>query len=229
MELERRRLLAVVAAGAVAGCGTSGSDATETDDSERASGGDGTATPTSTATPSAATPTPTATPSETPTPSSTPTATDTPTRSPTPTETTTPTSTPTPTATPTPVDPGEPGFSASAYDGTSGDEVEIPVSTGEFDTLHLVVGDEEEVNFEVAASILDGTGDFAVTVVVDTDAGGSDSAWLTSAADGDTVSITATAAGENLEEMGIASYPLELYESPDRSTRVDSATLSLTP
>lgn len=119
--MNRRRFLALVGTGALAGCpafpeseDTPASDPTPTatrsptatEESDATPGGPTTVPTTATASPATATeiPTPSPTPTESPTPtaSATPTETPSPTPSPTPTASPTPTPTPSPTPTPTP-------------------------------------------------------------------------------------------------------------------------------
>jgi len=211
----------------VAGCTSSNTEDTPTD-AAPASTGTGTATPTPTARP---TPTDSPTESASPTPTPTATATETPTAtdSPTPTETptATPTETPTPTTSPTPFSRGA-GFPHGVVTGPSGGTIEIAVALGEYDELHLVVGDEDAVNFEVSAAVGDGTGDGGVTVVFDTDAGGSDATWLRAADGGDPVSVENVVNPNGVETLDPASYDAALYETADGGEAIDVATVAVT-
>ena len=112
-------------------------------------------------------------------------------------------------------------------EGPSGGEIEIPVSLGDYDELHLVFGDEEDVNFEVSATIGDGTGDGGVDVTLDTDAGESGAAWLVAANGSDSVSVTDVANPHDVGTLDPASYDVALYETADESAALDTATVSI--
>ncbi|WP_436911813.1 DUF7827 domain-containing protein [Halosimplex marinum] len=126
------------------------------------------------------------------------------------------------------MDPGQPGFHRESYSGTSGEEIDIPISLGEHDELYLVVGDEQLANFEIQAVISDGSGDYDVTAVFDTDAGSSDAAWLRSDDEGDSLSVANVTNPNDIETVEPFSYDLSLYESSAMETELDTGTVSIT-
>lgn len=144
----------------------------------------------------------------------------------TPATTGTPTGTPPPTSTPTPAEPGTTEFSKSIVRGESGEEVEIPVSLGQFDQLYLVVGDES-VNFVVEAWIADGSGDHNVTVIFDTDAPNSDRPILKPKDASDTVRIEREDYSDSLRNLDAGDYELTLFLNDFKDSKLDVATLVL--
>ena len=101
------------------------------------------------------------------------------------------------------------------------------VSLGEYDDLYLVVGNEEEVNFEVQATLADGSGDYRVTAALDTDAGGSGAPWLAATDGGDSLSVAEVANPYGIETLDPASYDLALYESSAMETGIDSSAVNV--
>jgi len=105
--------------------------------------------------------------------------------------------------------------------------IDVRVSLGEYDDLFLVVGDAEEVNFEVRATLADGSGDYRVTAAFDTGAGGSGAAWLTAKDGQDSLSVAEVTNPYGVETLDPASYDLTLYESSAMETGIDSSAVNV--
>lgn len=110
--------------------------------------------------------------------------------------------------------------------GEAGQEIEIPISLGQFDELYLVVGDES-VNFIVEAWISDGSRDHNITVILDTGAANTDRPILKPKNPDDRVDIEREEYSSSLRNLEQGNYELTLYMNAFKGSPRDVAVLTI--
>lgn len=121
-------------------------------------------------------------------------------------------------------DAATPSFADEGYEVAQGETAEVVIDTNGTDTARLTVGDAEERNFEIRATVTDADGDGTVTVRFNTGAAheSGPESYLTVAGDDTVENRTEVAGADDLLDR--APYGLRLGD-PDEPTA--NATLSI--
>jgi len=117
----------------------------------------------------------------------------------------------------------EPGFAESVVTVRQDQSAEILVSVGDRDRAALVIGDED-TNYRLNATLVDGDGDGRVRAVFDAGAAGSDAPTLTATDGDDQVSIDAETTVDTVEAT---EYAMNLHRSDDYGDMIAVGTISV--